>query len=44
MVVLRNKCEKCLEFMKVEKVGEDYFLTCPNCEKMKEKDEYDFSG
>lgn len=44
MMVLKNLCEKCLEFMKVEKIGKEYFLICPVCEKNKEKDEYNFSG
>lgn len=40
MGFLRNHCEKCLEFMKVEKKGDDYVMVCPNCQNPPEKDEY----
>ena len=39
-MVPRNQCEKCLEHMKAEMVGDDYVLVCPNCERKIEKDEY----
>lgn len=37
MVFLINKCEKCMGFMKVEKIGDEYWLICPNCDKEKEE-------
>jgi len=43
MVISRHLCDICLEYMKVEKIGEEYILKCPLCDKKKERDEYNFS-
>jgi DNA-directed RNA polymerase subunit M/transcription elongation factor TFIIS len=37
MVIARHKCDKCLEFMRVDKIGENYFMICQNCAKEKEE-------
>ena len=39
MSVPTHKCHKCHEFMKIEKVNEDYVLLCPNCDKDKKVEE-----
>jgi DNA-directed RNA polymerase subunit M/transcription elongation factor TFIIS len=31
-------CHKCQGFMRVYKIGDDYILMCPACEKKKEED------
>lgn len=31
-----NLCEKCLNFMKVEKIEEDLILKCPYCEELED--------
>jgi len=42
MVFLRDHCEKCLEHMRVEKVGDDYIMVCPKCQNPPEEDEYSY--
>ena len=39
MVIARHRCEKCLEYMSVEKNGSNYVLKCPGCEKKKDGSE-----
>lgn len=41
MVISRNLCDKCMEYMKVEKIGEEYVLVCSNCERILERKDYD---
>jgi len=33
MVISRNLCEKCLEFMEIEIRDKEHFFNCPTCEK-----------
>jgi len=40
MSVPTHKCHKCHEFMKIEKINDNYVLVCPICDK--EKDEIEF--
>jgi len=37
-VVPRHVCEKCLEYMQVDKNSEGYTLKCPECEAAKDKE------
>jgi len=39
MSVPIHKCHKCHEFMKIEKVNDDYVMSCPNCDKDKNEEE-----
>ncbi len=32
-----NKCNKCLEFMEIEKIGSEYYLICPRCKEERNK-------
>ena len=41
MVFSRNRCEKCLEYMRVDKKGSDYVLVCPNCEREKDEENWE---
>ena len=37
-MVPRHVCERCLEYMQVEKTSEGYVLRCPECEALKDKE------
>jgi hypothetical protein len=39
MGFLRNVCDQCLGYMKIEKIGEDYVMSCPHCKKKAEKND-----
>jgi len=39
MSVPNNLCHACHNFMKIEKIDDEYVLICPYCEKRKKKDE-----
>jgi hypothetical protein len=39
MVFVRHRCEKCLEYMRAEKIGNEYVLKCPSCEEPSKKDD-----
>ncbi|MDP2926117.1 MAG: hypothetical protein Q8N99_07105 [Nanoarchaeota archaeon] len=41
MVFSRHVCDKCMSYMKIEKIGEDYILHCPGCEKRKKEKEWE---
>ncbi len=39
MVIYRHLCEKCLGYMKIEKIENNYFLICPDCERKNDDNE-----
>ena len=41
MAFLKNRCDGCAGFMKIEKIGENYHLKCPNCDEEEEEETRD---
>jgi len=39
MTLIKNRCENCGGFMKVEKNGDNYEVICPECNKEDEEEE-----
>ena len=41
-MIPRHVCERCLEYMKVNKTSEGYALICPCCEAAKDSDDENY--
>ncbi len=37
-MIPRHVCEKCLEYMRVDKTSDGYALRCPECESAKDRE------